>query len=75
MIFDIYEQSDLFRIAKCGQKAKLIEWLKANHIAYSFDSRNNLIAHKKAVDAGLGVEHTAQPETAPQLWLGDDNAA
>lgn len=75
MIFDIYEQSDLFQIAKCGKRFKLIEWLKDHKIPYGEDSRGCIIAHKKAVEAGLGVESDAQVESSAELWLGDDNAA
>jgi hypothetical protein len=75
MIFDIYEQSDLFKIARCGRQSTLIVWLTDNKIPYMFDSKQKIIAHKKAVDAGLGVEEDTKPEQKVKLWLGNQDAA
>jgi hypothetical protein len=75
MIFDIYEQRDLFKISKCGKKSTLEAWLRDNHIQFAYDSKMKIIAHKKAVDAGLGVEDYSSPDMKAELWLGDKHVA
>lgn len=76
MIFDIYEQPDLFRIAKCGRQATLVRWLSEKGIPYTHDAKGKIIAHKRAVEAGLGVEiEASQGDNEVKLYLGDDHAA
>ena len=75
MIFDIYEQKDLFKISGCGKKSTLEEWLHNNRIAFAYDSKMKIIAHKKAVDAGLGVAHDTDKAKKVNLWLGCENVA
>lgn len=74
MIFDIYEQPDLFKIAKCGRQKTLVAWLNNNHIPHMRDSKNQIIAHKRAVESSLGVEHNERPDDSVKLWLGDNAA-
>lgn len=69
MIFGIYEQADLFAIAKCGRRSTLLSWLKANRIAYAFNSKDEVIAHEKAIEAGLGISRAVAVRAAPQLCL------
>lgn len=72
MVFDIYEQNDLFKIANCARQSTLKDWLTLNRILYSFDSKGRIIAHVKAVEAGLGVpSHTAKPDKKVKLYLGE----
>jgi len=73
MIFDIYEQRDLFRIAGCGRQATLKRWLNVNQIPYLHNSKNEIIAHKKAVATGLGVQpaELLSKEVKPEMYLGD----
>lgn len=71
MIFGIYEQADLFRIAKCGRRATLMDWLHANSIPFSYNSKDEIIAHEKAVEAALGVDSSVRisSDPAPKLCL------
>ncbi len=55
MIFDIYEQSDLFQIAGCSRQVALMGWLNNNHIPFTLNAKRKVIAHKSAVDTALGV--------------------
>ena len=73
MIFEIYEQQDLFRIARCGRQSTLKQWLTVNQIPYLHNSKNEIIAHRDAVAAGLGVRTADLPnkETEPEMYLGD----
>lgn len=73
MIFDIYEQQDLFKIARCGRQSTLVAWLSTNQIPYLHNSKNEVIAHKIAVAASLGVQVTDLPlaEAEPEMYLGD----
>ena len=76
MIFDFYEQADLLRIAKCRWQSKLIDWLEAHHIPFGYDAHGRVIAHKKAVEAGFGVEAGSNDESREvSLWLGDEDVA
>lgn len=68
MIFDIYEQADLFKIADCAQQRALASWLDNNRIPYLYTSKNKIIAHKHAVDAGLGV--SSREEISENLAMG-----
>ena len=74
MIFDIYEQSDLFRIANCGRRSTLERWLNDKMIPFSHDSQGKVIAHKKAVESCLGVEaEPSNDEPEALMWLGDED--
>jgi hypothetical protein len=63
MIFDIYEQCDLFRIANCGRQKGLHEWLTQNRITFAYNAKQEIIAHKRAVEEGLGVVVPMQDES------------
>lgn len=75
MIFDIYEQRDLFRIAGCGRQSTLKRWLNENQIPYLYNQKNEIIAHKKAVATGLGVQpaELLSKEVKPEMYLGDSS--
>lgn len=73
MIFDFYEQEDLFRIAKCGWRSTLERWMKENHIPVVYDTQNRIMAHKDAVALAFGVgAGTTQTEDEPKMWLGEE---
>jgi hypothetical protein len=55
MIFDIYQQQELFQIARCKRQRALRTWLNQNRIPFTHDSKGAIIAHRKAVEQGLGV--------------------
>ena len=69
MIYDIYEQADLFSIAKCKRKSTLTSWLHINRIPFLMNAKGEILAHKAAVDEGFGVVQESSP--APkELKLG-----
>lgn len=69
MIFNIYEQSDLFQIAGCKRKSTLESWLRMNTIPFTTNARDEIIAHEKAVEAGLGVR-APDPARKPKPKMG-----
>ncbi|MBL4712004.1 MAG: DUF4224 domain-containing protein [Gammaproteobacteria bacterium] len=74
MIFDIYEQRDLFKIAGCRRQRRLVDWLIENHIPYKRNARGEVIAHRNAVEAGFGVTVATKTDDV-ELWLGGGNVA
>ena len=62
MIFDIYEQADLYKIAHCRQQSGLTNWLKSMRIPFGYDARGKVIAHRKAVERALGVADIPLPQ-------------
>jgi hypothetical protein len=70
MIFDIYEQPDLYEIAKCARQATLIDWLNVNRIPFAFNAKQKVIVHKHALDAGLGVMPLPANDPEPKVELG-----
>ena len=70
MIYDIYEQSDLFSIAKCKRKSTLIDWLNINRIPFLKNARGEIQAHKSAIDEGFGVLPDTGAMAEPELTLG-----
>ncbi len=72
MIFDIYTQTDLYKIADCARQTVLTDWLTLNGIPYSRDAKGRIIAHKRAVDAGLGApEPELQQQPQAEMCLED----
>lgn len=69
MIFDIYEQKDLFLIARCGRKSTLERWLKINMIPFAYNAKLEVLAHKDAVDAGLGAPSRVHQEAPAEVQL------
>lgn len=72
MIFDIYEQGDLFLISNCRRRSTLEMWLRNNHIPFSYDAKGRVIAHKRAVEAGLGAAPEPEKKHEVELFLGDE---
>jgi len=70
MIFDIYEQTDLYAIAGCQRRGSLIDWLNINRIPFITNSKERILAHKSLVDAAMGVIPAANTPAEEKVTLG-----
>jgi len=55
MIFEYYEQQDLYKIANCARQQTLVDWLNLNNIPFSQDSKGKILAHSAVVEEAFGV--------------------
>jgi hypothetical protein len=69
MIYDIYEQKDLLRIARCRSQEQLQFWLHTNKIPFIRDVQQRILAHSKAVEAAMGVTTQVPKEKPVKLNL------
>ncbi len=61
MLFEFYEQQDLYQIAGCARQSTLENWLHAQRIPFGYNAKGKVLVHQGALANALGAPSASVP--------------